>query len=356
MSFEELEPWDAPVNIEPIANQIENLLVTHCVMTDQERVATTLWIISSYCNNSFRIFPRLTVISPERRCGKSTLLEVIEAVTKNALLTSNLSTAVLYRLTETTKPTLIIDEADTFIKNSDPQMKGVLNGGHNKSQAKVLRCEGDNHTVKVYDAWFPIVLASIGTLYDTIMDRSITINLIRKKPSESVMPPPQDLKAESLEIRQKILKWANDESTNIESNIHRPAYKGNDRATDNWTPLFTIAREISEHWFNKCEHAYHLLMHEVEMELPTLLLSDIRESFKKWKSERISSSELLNLIKQDETAPWESERLTAAKMASTLKPYGIKPSDIRFGKKVLRGYSQSQFTDAFERYLPRAPY
>jgi len=39
-------------------------------------------------------------------------------------------------------------------------------------------------------------------------------------------------------------------------------------------------------------------------------------------------------------------------MANMLEPYGIKPRDMRFGAKVLRGYIKSQFTDAFDRYLP----
>ena len=46
----------------------------HVVVTDDELVATTLWVAHTHCFDQFRISPRLCLTSPERNCGKTTLL------------------------------------------------------------------------------------------------------------------------------------------------------------------------------------------------------------------------------------------------------------------------------------------
>jgi hypothetical protein len=250
-------------------------------------------------------------------------------------------------------PTLLIDEADTFIKNADGNIKGLINSGHTKSGAQVLKCVGDSHTPQVFDTWHPMVIASIGALEDTIMDRSIIINLRRKRPSENVQRLPSDLSEEWKDWRSKALRWFMDNASRLNDfNQIEPEYRGNDRAVDNWVPLFTLAKAVNDTWYSRCEAAYAELVSEVEMELPTLLLSDIRSHVVKTTNTRISSSSMVQNLLADETAPWADMRLTPARVASMLAPYNIKPKDMRIGGKVLRGYESTQFEDAFERYLP----
>src|SRR5690606_3441587 len=108
-------------------------------------------------------FPKLSFISPEKRCGKTTTMEVVQALCRDGVLASNLSKAVLYRITaDDLQPTLIIDEADTYIKNGDPELVGIINSSHNKSGATVLKCLGDSegYGVKAHSTWMPMVLAS----------------------------------------------------------------------------------------------------------------------------------------------------------------------------------------------------
>ncbi|MDB9972427.1 DUF3631 domain-containing protein [Oceanospirillaceae bacterium] len=313
-----------------------------------------MWSLATYGYDHYRIFPRLLAISPERRCGKTTLLEVVAALCRNSIQASNLTPAIISRIKSIVcDPTLLIDEADTFIKNADGNIKGLINSGHTKSGAQVLKCVGDSHTPQVFDTWHPMVIASIGALEDTIMDRSVIINLRRKRPSENVQRLPSDLSGEWKDWRSKALRWFMDNASTLnDSNQIEPEYRGNDRAVDNWVPLFTLAKAVNDTWYSRCEAAYAELVNEVEMELPTLLLSDIRSHVVKTTNTRISSSSMVQSLLADETAPWADMRLTPARVASMLAPYNIKPKDMRIGGKVLRGYESTQFEDAFERYLP----
>ena len=58
------------------------------------------------------------------------------------LSTSNTTAAAIFRTIEAARPTLLIDEADTFLTNNE-EIRGVLNSGHRRSGAFVLRLVGD---------------------------------------------------------------------------------------------------------------------------------------------------------------------------------------------------------------------
>lgn len=354
--FPELLPaWSGPVDIGDLADDMATLIKRHCVLKDEEVDATVLWIISSYLINGFGIFPKLSLISPEKRCGKSTTMEVISAMAKDGLLTSNVSAAVMYRLTEQYELTLFIDEADTFLKNGNPELVGLINSSHNKNSSNILRCTGDDHTPRAYSTWMPMVLASIGELPPTIMDRSIVINLRRMAASECVDRVPGNLLAACQPIRRKLLSWCEAHFEIIESNPVEPPKIGNDRAADNWLPLFTVAGKIGNSWPTRCGAAYSALTTTAELELPTQLLCDIRDVLRRLGDMRISSEDLVSELCMDTTGPWQTssngKNLTQHQMARLLNPYGIKPKNVRYGDRTKRSYEKGQFADAFERYL-----
>jgi hypothetical protein len=351
-----LLPWSSPVDIDDLANKMAILIKRYCVVTDEEADAAVLWIISSYLINGFNIFPKLSLISPQKRCGKSTLMEVISAMSRDGLFTSNVSAASIYRLTEQYELTLFIDEADTFLKNGNPELVGLINSSHNKNSANILRCTGDDHTPRSFSTWMAMALASIRELPPTIMDRSIVINLRRMKATESVARIPGNLLGDCQPIRRKLLSWCGAQFAYIESNPVEPPRIGNDRAADNWLPLFTVAGQIGKLWPFRCETAYHALTTVSEPELPTQLLMDIRTILGQHGMTQITSEELLRELCNDSAKPWSTfnngKPLTSNKMAVLLRPYNIKPKAMRFPSGSKRGYMTEQFTDAFERYLP----
>lgn len=352
-----LEPAaSSPIDIICLADEMADLIKRHCVLANHEVDAIVLWLISSHQINSFRIFPKLAFISPEKRCGKTTAMEVIHSLSNQGVMASNITGASLYRITEQLQPTLFIDEADTFLKNGDPQLVGLINSSHTKAGAQVIRCVGENFQAKPFSTWMPMVLASIGELPATIMDRSIAVNLRRKKTHEHTDPIPVDLIDLHERIREQIQNWCKIHEPTIRASLIRPPDVGNDRAADNWGPLFTAAKAIGGIWTDRCEQAYRHLTTTVELELPTQLLLDIRTLLQDYGETRISSATLADELCKDSTGPWPTSSngrpLSQHQLAKLLGPYGIKPKNIRYGDTTLRSYEKNQFTDAFERYLP----
>ncbi len=354
---ENLTPAEGVVDADELLNNIEQFISDHAILPKGGSSVIALWCLASYNINNFRIFPRLAIISPEKRCGKSTVLDLIEAFSYKPLITSNMTAASIFRIIDNYQPTLIMDEADTFVAGGSNEIRGIINSGHAKAKAFVTRCSGESHDVIRYSTWTPMVLASIGDLPSTIMDRSIIIPIKRKAQDEQVKRIDVDLFDESLAIRQKLLKWSLGNSKGIKDNPVTPlSGNGNDRGVDNWLPLFTIASQVSEAWLDKCKIAYSLLdTCDAEPELSTLLLADISEIFNKHTDTKMSSADLVTQLIMDQDKPWceykGGKPLTQNKLAGMLKAYGIKSKGIRYRDKTPRGYELAQFYDSFKRYI-----
>ena len=352
---ENLVSWSSPVDVSDLMDEISALFHKHCVLTKEEIDAAALWILSSYMINSFRIFPKLTLISPSKRCGKSTTMEVIQALCRDGLMTSNLSAATIYRLTVKYSPSLLIDEADTFLKSGDDSLIGIVNSGHSQASAMVLRCDGDKIEPKAFSTWMPMVLASIGRLASTIMDRSIVLNLRRKKRSEVVQRLPADLLESCEEIRRKLLRWSLDYQQVVKHCPIEPPEIGNDRATDNWLALFSVAHQINSSWEVRCKNAYEELTEILEPDLQEELLRDIQEFFHNNSETRTTSQYLVDALISKPECVWaqmdNGKQLTPRTMSRILAPYKIKPKVLRFPTGTLRGYEAQQFEDSFDRYL-----
>jgi hypothetical protein len=58
------------------------------------------------------------------------------------MLASNVTPAVVFRAIGRDRPTLLMDEADTYMEQRD-DFRGILNSGHSRDAAVVLRTVGE---------------------------------------------------------------------------------------------------------------------------------------------------------------------------------------------------------------------
>jgi len=130
------EPWSEPVDGTELLRAIVGILRNHAILPKGAETAISLWIVGSYGYDSFRIFPKLLLSSPEKRCGKSTLLEIVRSLSHRALMASNITPSAIFRCIDAWKPTLLIDEADTFVHGNE-ELRGIINSGHTRSTAYV---------------------------------------------------------------------------------------------------------------------------------------------------------------------------------------------------------------------------
>ena len=184
-----IEPWPHPVAGDRLLADIKQAIKRHVVMTDDQARAVALWVVHAHCIGFVRLSPRLSISGPTKRTGKSTLLSVIEELVPKPLATSNITMAAMFRIVDLEQPTVLIDEIDSFITARDApagrEMRGLLNEGYT-ARGRYHRTAGDDHTVTAFNVYAATVLAGIGRLPDTVADRSITIQLQRKLPSETV--------------------------------------------------------------------------------------------------------------------------------------------------------------------------
>lgn len=355
---ESIEPFDGSVCGVELASQIESLFNRFVFLPQGGSTAISLWIMGTYVFNSFRIFPNIAITSPERRCGKSSTLDIIEALSHKSLLTSNITPAAIFRLIEKYQPTLLIDEADTFVSGRNDDMIGIINSGHAKNRAIIIRTVGENYESKKFSTWSPKVFASIKSLQPTVMDRSIEVKLRRKTIHEIVDRLPVNFKDDCLEVRTKLLKWGLDHQDDIRfAKVSLPRIE-NDRAMDNWHPLFCIASKLDNEWIDKCIKSYKTLtFNKDEKSYQIQLLEDIAEIFEVTNYERIFTTELISHLIQMEEKPWvdwlRGKPINANALAKMLAGFEISSTTLRRDYNRKKGYKRSDFEDAFTRYLTR---
>jgi putative DNA primase/helicase len=137
-------------------------------------------------------------------------------------------------------------------------------GEGTRTTAVAIRTVGDKHGPVVFSTWSPKVFALIGKLRDTAMDRSIVIEMRRRKPEETVAPLRAAVfaavfAAVCLPLRRRLLRWADDTSEHVPA--IEPTFPPGlrDRAQDNWSPLFAIAQLAGTAWVERANRAALLL-------------------------------------------------------------------------------------------------
>ncbi len=347
-------PHSEPVQLSDLLLEIQQVFDRYMALPVGASAALSLWVAGTYVYDRFTIFPKLAVLSPEKRCGKTTLLEAIGALACRSMTASNITPAAIFRVIDQCQPTLIIDEADTFVAGRNDDLIGIINSGHRKSSAYVVRVVGDDYTPKRFSTWSPMALAAIKNLPGTVEDRSIVIKLRRKMQSDRVERMPVDLPERCRVTREKLMRWADDcNLVNIE-----PPTISNDRAMDNWLPIFSIAADAK--WIEHVEASYFILNQQEDEHAPgVMLLIDIQEILQKRNAKKITSHDLVDRLVSLEERPWcewrKGNPMTQNSLAKLLSSFGIKSKNIRLGNDIFRGFVVDQFTDAFERYIPDTP-
>jgi putative DNA primase/helicase len=329
----------------------------HVKISDCAAIAVALWCIHAHAFEASTISPRLAITSPEKRCGKTTLLNVVGKLVPKPLSAANITSAALFRTVEACCPTLLIDEADTFLSESE-ELRGVINSGHQRN-GQVVRLVGEDHEPRAFATCCPTAIAAIGTLPGTIEDRSVSVALRRRKNDESVVRFRLDRSAHLEELSRKAARWAADNLAKLGDADPELLEQLHDRAQDNWRPLLAIADLVGGAWPDRARRASLELSAANAEEADTLstqLLADIRVLFRAQDGDKLFTESLLLGLARMDDRPWStfdrSRPISSASVARLLKAFGIRPGTIRDGNRTAKGYAVASFEDAFERYLP----
>jgi hypothetical protein len=364
---------DDAAEVEPLPNDAVAAMLGGVVDTldrfvvlpgEHERVALTLFVAHTWAIEGAHATPYMLVVSPEKRSGKSRLLQVLGMLVEKPWGVIGASEAAMFRKIAKHRPTMLLDEIDaifgTHSERTEP-LRAILNAG-NRPGATVARCVGENQDVEDFPIFCAKVLAGIDSghrIPDTIRDRAVTISMQRRTGAEPVEPlRHRDADAEAEPIRKALERWAVGAVDPL-----RDAYPDlpadlDDRAAEAWEPLLAIADMAEGTWPERARRAAVALSGDGdrdEVTTGTLLLGAIREAF--GVAEKMATSDLLAAINADEQLPFggwrDGKGLDSRGLARLLKPYGVRPRTVELPDgRSLKGYLKEMFSEPWSRWLP----
>jgi hypothetical protein len=324
--------------------------------------AATLWIAATHGQPFWAHAPRLAVISPVKRSGKSRLLDLIYELAHQPLLTVNTTVAALVRsLDEDDPPTVLVDEADALFgskkaADGNEDLRGVLNGGFQRNRP-LNRWDVNHRRLEQLQCFAMVALASIGDLPDTIQDRAVVIRMRRRAAGETVQPFRDRRDAPALnQLRDRLRKWVRGDKRRLRAAT--PTMTLEDRAADTWEPLFVIADLAGGDWPGRVRVAAEKLV-EADAEADDVgvrLLENIYTLFE--DTTALYSATMVEKLLELEDGGWSDwnygRGLNQRGLAKLLRPFEIKPDSVRVGndQTTRKGYRVEWFHDAWDRYCP----
>ncbi|MCG3776679.1 MAG: hypothetical protein JW395_3539 [Nitrospira sp.] len=274
----------------------------------------------------------------------------------NPEVASNITAANIFRLiaSEEQKPTLILDEADTYMEQ-DEAMRGIVNSGHTRDFAVVRRIDKDTFKSEKFSTWAPMAIAKIGELSPTLESRSIIVRMRRAAPNQRLERFRTEDDGRLVELGTQIGTWAR---TNVAAlrlaDPEMPEGLGS-RDSDNWRPLIALADLAGGEWPHTARQAAVRLSKRFEdPNLGIQLLADIRLAFERTTEDRYSSAKLCAFLNDLEDRPWcefNGRALSQNQLARQLRPFGVRPGGLRSGDSTPKGYMRCDFEDLFDTYV-----
>jgi len=366
------QPQTPTIKLADVLDSICEFLRRYIVFQMPEQPhAIALWVVHCWFLDAFDYTPYLHIRSPEKQCAKTRLLGCLALLVPKAWLAILPSEAVLFRAIESDRPTLLLDEVDgIFTSNGKDErreaLRSLLNAGFERG-TRVPRCvgQGTNQEIRNFAVFCPKALAGIGKLPDTVRDRTVPIELVRRARDEKVARfRKREAEKEAAAIRTELEAWAKEPDIIEKLREARPSLPDalSDRQQDICEPLLAIADMAGGNWTERARAALVTLCSQSDdnESLGVKLLSDIREAFTSAQSDEIATLDLLKaLVDQESDAPWASwweadlkngnTKGPAMKLARLLKPYGIKSEKL---DASIRGFLRKDFEEAWRRYLP----
>lgn len=317
--------------------------------------AMVLWILGTHLVSIFSVAPVLALLSLTRRCGKSVTLHPLTALVRKVHQTSDITAAGLMEKCDDGF-TPFLDEADQYFQKRAHPLNAVVNSGHTRIASKVTR-KG-----KEYQTFGFKLIAAIGTLPTTIMDRSIVIPLIRKNSKEKVDRYKEKENDQAAVLRAMIDRFVLDRQEEIQHAEPEAPEMTNDRALDNWEPLFAIASCAGPAWL-KNAHEAALELTPGDDEIPPILedfICDMVAIFMRSGADFIATSDLIKALCKDQDKPWATfsrnqQPMSIHDLGKLMREAKVKVGEQKHDKNGnRRGYYRKDVAHLFDGYAPSA--
>ena len=351
------------------------LLRQYIVCNDHQINILALWIVHTWCFDAFSTTPYLDIRSPEPQCGKTLCLQLLNALSSGAWLTSGPAPPILmkqlvataHQLAKDTKKqrsngVLLLDDRDQTFEARDRQpLVALLNTGAVASSSYLCRIRGGG--TQPLSFFYPKAFAGNDRLPRSLAERCIPITLHRKKPSQSVRRfHKEQIATAASPLVEWLAEWSKQNLNNLAQASKAPPSglppNLTARQQDAAEPLLHVANRIGGHWPEKARAALDELFNYCPASDALELLADVRLVFAiKNNPEYLFTKDIIPVLALREHRPWAGWTVKSGKnMGRLLYRFGISPRNLYLKpEETFKGYRLCDLQDAWERYLPPLP-
>lgn len=239
-------------------------------VSEHEAHAIALLVLLTYARNAdgtsiFFVSPYLYIRSRRAKCAKTRLIEILrELVAIPSEHYHRLTEAIIFRLIETERCILFIDEIHHLVNGPESDgIIGILNGG-NFADGVTARCDPKNpHGVIKYSIAGIKIFAGrdvTGTLPDETVSRTIIIEMPHMPNASKILGRRFNIETyrkESAPISDRCSKWFSTYENKLR-NASDPIYPDtltDDRTAETWRGMLIVAALAGPQWFNYAQAA-----------------------------------------------------------------------------------------------------
>jgi putative DNA primase/helicase len=356
---EDLQPWDEPVDTAELLDAIEVKFRRYVVASDAIVMASVLYAPFTYVVEIATHAPKLIYTFPTKEAGKSTALHVMRRMVQRAYPAVEVTGAVLYRIIDRLKPTLLLDEADSLFKRRTV-LAHIINESWSNSGVKIPRT-GPHGEILEFDPYGAQLISMRGLLVpDTTLSRSIVCTIWPKLPSEVVVEFDYRDDDEFKVIRRKLIRWAIDNAVTLRDAKPKFPPGFNNRIRLNWRMALAITDLAGGKWSMRARSA--ALELETDRDEPSEIIRLFKALRDVWGSAAVRSSEsLCRALAEHPSGEWadfhDKGPISQHQLAALLRPFGIRPihnlHPTGRAKENQGGYRRAQFENAWARLLQK---
>jgi len=191
-----------------LMREIETHINKYLDISPNYKKIAAYYIMMSWLYDKLETIPYLRALG-DTGGGKSRFLKTIGGLCYKATNTAGTATpAVIFRLQEKWKGTLLIDEADRRQSDTSDEIVKILNCGFEKG-LPVIRIDKDNgYEITSHSVYGPKIITSRYSFYDKALEARCLTHVMQETEREDIIPVlGKTFYKEEMEIRNKLLMF-----------------------------------------------------------------------------------------------------------------------------------------------------
>jgi hypothetical protein len=324
---------EKPVNYGNTSNlwqKVRQFIMEHFYVPNQETYdVLTAWVFASYVPEVWRVVPYLFFHGPVAS-GKTRGTEVLHSVCHRGLLSSNISSAALFRAVSEWHPVVFLDESEIYNSENKTDIIGLLNSGYRRGQVAIrVKHTDQGELLECFDVFGFKVLAGTEGFRETLESRCIMIRTVKNRRKVRFFideKRAEELRAELLQWRFNFLESYAEPSEGSEPPEGSSEGLGDARVQELFQCLIAISNDGRENILKfarkvakeKREEAKTTLDAAVVEILPTLADTDMALTGE--KEQVFLTKTIQNKLNQDKE---EQDRLKAQAVGRVIKRLGF---------------------------------